>query len=68
VAHSQIQAANVVENLRTNRSQNDVLPTKESQARPLAPLPPAQQVEVWEKAVEIAPDKKPGIFAIFFEG
>jgi hypothetical protein len=68
VAHSQIAAAKVVENLSANCGQTEALPTKESQARPLAPLPPAQQVEVWEKAVEIAPDKKPGIFAIFFEG
>jgi hypothetical protein len=58
MAHYQIAASKVVENLSTNSGQN-ILPTAETQCRPLAPLPPAQQVEVWEKAVEIAPDKKP---------
>lgn len=57
-AYKQIAAAEVVENLRTICTQN-ILPSTESQTRPLAPLPPQEQVEVWEKAVEIAPDSKP---------
>jgi hypothetical protein len=35
------------------------VPKSERQARPLATLPPAQRVEVWEKAVAASPDGQP---------
>jgi hypothetical protein len=34
----------------------DIIPTTESQARPLTKLEPEQQKEAWQKAVETAPD------------
>ncbi len=43
--------------VHSNKSTN-VLPTKESQCRPLAKLPPERQREVWCKAVELAGGKK----------
>ena len=50
-----IAAAGVVENLSAIAL---TLPATESQARPLASLPPEQQREVWAMAVETAPDGK----------
>jgi len=49
-----IDAANVAENVR-NCGQ---IPAKESQTRPLTPLPPTEQREAWQKAVETAPEGK----------
>lgn len=46
-----------------------VLPTNESQVRPLTKLPPEQQQQVWEKVVESAPvvEDKPKITAKLVE-
>ena len=49
-----IAAASVVQNVN-NCLQN---PATESQARPLAALPPAQQREAWERVLETAPNGK----------
>ncbi len=49
-----IQAAETVKVLPTGNR-----PQTERQARPLATLPPAQRVEVWEKAVAASPDGQP---------
>ena len=51
-----ISAAEVVGNLGVNNCLQP--PSTESQARPLAPLEPAQQREAWAKAVETAPNGK----------
>jgi len=50
-----IGAYEVSENLAPIDS---VLPATESQARPLTSLPPDEQREVWQRAVETAPDGK----------
>lgn len=55
-AYRLIDAAQVVENV-SNWRQN-VAPATESQARPLAALPPAQQREAWERVLETAPNGK----------
>jgi hypothetical protein len=52
-----IAGANVIENLGTNGSQ--ILPTSERQVRSLASLDPAEQCQVWTKAVEQAGGKVP---------
>lgn len=63
-AYYLISASEVVENLKcqqivdTNIDTN-ILPTKESQCRPLAKLPPEKQREVWLTAVERAKGKVP---------
>lgn len=49
-----IQAAETVKVLPTGNK-----PQSERQARPLAALPPAQRVEVWEKAVAASPNGQP---------
>lgn len=54
-AYQYLDAALVVENVR-NCAQ--ILPTTESQARPLASLAPAQQIQAWKLAVETAPEGK----------
>ena len=51
--HRLIQGAGVVGNLSPI---GDKLPTTESQARPLAALPPAQQTTAWQQVVETAPN------------
>lgn len=51
-AYRMIDAAVVVENLSPI---GDIVPVNESQARPLASLPPEQQREVWQEAVKTAP-------------
>jgi hypothetical protein len=51
-AYQLIDAAQVIDTVSTAV---DILPANEAQARPLASLPPAQQVEVWRQAVETAP-------------
>jgi hypothetical protein len=50
-----ISAAEVVGNV--NRGLQ--IPTNERQTRPLSQLPPAQQAEAWQQAVETAPNGKP---------
>ena len=50
-AYQMIDAAVVVGNLSAIA---DIVPITESQARPLASLPPAQQQEAWARAQEIA--------------
>ena len=52
-----IEAAGVVENLSANGGQ--VLPTNERQVRHLTRLEPAQQIEVWQEAVEQAGGRLP---------
>jgi len=49
-----IQAAETVKVLPTGNR-----PQTERQARPLAALPPAQRVEVWQKAVAASPNGQP---------
>lgn len=63
-AYNLISSADVFDNLKctqivdTNKNTN-ILPTKESQCRPLAKLPPEQQREVWRTAVEQSNGKVP---------
>ena len=63
-AYYLINAHEVMNNLKseqfvhTNTGTN-ILPTKESQCRPLAKLPPSRQREVWRDAVEKADGKVP---------
>lgn len=61
-----IEAAAVVENLCANGAQKSldingaqVLPTSERQVRALTQLEPAEQIEVWQQAVEAAGNKVP---------
>jgi hypothetical protein len=57
-AYQLMDAAEVVETLKRSTSESSTiveLPANEAQARPLATLPPAAQVEVWREAVETAP-------------
>jgi hypothetical protein len=55
-AYQLISATKVVENLCAMAHK---LPTNERQVRPLTKLPPAQQLEIWQKAVEEAPNNVP---------
>ena len=63
-AYYLIKSSIVYENLQcqqfvdTNKSTN-ILPTKESQCRPLAKLSPERQIEVWQTAVDKAEGKVP---------
>lgn len=54
-AYQLIEAAQVVENVRHGAHQ---VPTNERQVRPLTPLSPQQQAEVWPLVVESAPNGK----------
>ena len=54
-ANKLILAAEVVERLGTIVH---ILPATESQVRPLTSLEPEQQVEVWQRAVDTAPNGK----------
>ena len=54
-AYQLIDAAEVVENVR-NCAQ--ILPTNESQARPLASLEPEEQIQAWQRVIEKAPEGK----------
>ncbi|WP_052672415.1 hypothetical protein [Aliterella atlantica] len=61
-----IDAADVVENLCANSAQKKsgtsgahILPTNEYQVRPLTKLEPAQQIMIWQQAVESAGGKAP---------
>lgn len=61
-AHSYrlIDAVQVFENLSLKCLQfGDILPTKESQCRPLIPLELEEQPQVWQRAVEAAGGKVP---------
>lgn len=57
-ARQLIGAAQVVSNLSVTNV-TPVLPANEAQARPLTGLPPEYQIEVWEAAVDTAPNGKP---------
>ncbi len=52
-----MQSARTIENLKSS-TMVEVLPTTERQTRPLARLEPEKQREVWQKAVETAPEGK----------
>jgi hypothetical protein len=54
-----MSASDVMDNLRQNQNNCSVLPSRESQVRPLASLTPEQQIEVWTKAVEESDGKVP---------
>jgi hypothetical protein len=54
-AYRLIEAAVVVGHLSPI---GDTLPANEAQARPLTSLPPSQQSEAWQRAVETAPEGK----------
>ena len=63
-AYYLIDAHEVVNNLKSEQFvhasiSTNILPTKESQCRPLAKLPPEQQREVWRTAIEKAKGKVP---------
>jgi len=53
-ANKLIASSQVIENL----NKGTIVPKTESQARPLTKLEPEQQKEVWEKAVQTAPEGK----------
>ncbi|NJK49316.1 hypothetical protein HC931_15115 [Candidatus Gracilibacteria bacterium] len=55
-AYQLISATKVVENLCAMAHK---ILTNERQVRPLTKLPAAQQLEIWQKAVEISPDGNP---------
>lgn len=55
--YQMIDAAMVVDNLQKSTIGGQI-PDSERQARPLAQLEPEQQVEVWAKAVDTAPNGK----------
>ena len=44
---------------KTRLNPSRILPTNEGQVRPLAQLEPQQQVEVWQRAVQVAGSKAP---------
>ena len=62
-AYNLINAAEVVENLKcqqfVDKNKSTILPTKESQCRPLAKLSPEQQRQVWRTAVEKTKNRVP---------
>lgn len=61
-ANQLINAANVMQNLKTNRDENNcsqILPANEAQIRYLTSLTPEQQREVWQQAVDKSPNGKP---------
>ncbi|MFB2936992.1 hypothetical protein ACE1B6_17220 [Aerosakkonemataceae cyanobacterium BLCC-F154] len=55
-AYRFINAAQVMENLSPI---GDILPRKENQVRPLTQLYPELQIEIWQQAVELAPNGIP---------
>ncbi|AFZ38004.1 hypothetical protein Sta7437_4542 (plasmid) [Stanieria cyanosphaera PCC 7437] len=57
-AYYLIKAASVVDNLKCQQFV-DILPTKESQCRPLMSLPPEKQTQVWLEAISQAKGKVP---------
>jgi hypothetical protein len=54
-AYQLIGASEVVDEVA---AVSDVVPANEAQARPLASLPPEQRLEVWQAAVDTAPEGK----------
>ncbi len=63
-AYYLINASKVVDNLKCQQivdknNSTNILPTKESQCRPLTKLPPEQQREVWRAAVKQAKGRVP---------
>ena len=56
-AYQYIEAKKVVDNVR-HGGQIEILPLNERQVRPLTRLEPDVQPQVWEKAVQTAPDGK----------
>ncbi len=59
-AHYKITASEIFGNLFTFSEQDEqILPTKETQVRPLARLTPNEQQQVWQQAVEVAGGKVP---------
>ena len=56
-AYRLMKSAEVVQNLKSSPI-GELLPTNEAQARPLTLLPPEQQAEAWNKAVDSAPKGK----------
>jgi hypothetical protein len=54
-AYQLIGASEVVENVRN--CGHDTLPANESQARPLTKLPPEEQADAWQEAVEVSEGK-----------
>ncbi len=59
-AHYKITASEIFDNLFTKSEQHQqILPTKETQVRPLARLTPNEQQQVWQQAVETAGGKVP---------
>lgn len=57
-AYNMISAGDVIRNI-SNNSTIVEKPTKESQCRPLASLPPQKQAEAWQDAVESAEGDQP---------
>jgi hypothetical protein len=55
-AYQFMDASEVVQNLST---MVDKIPTNERQVRPLTKLPQTQQLEIWQKAIELAPNGIP---------
>ncbi|MCU0533590.1 MAG: hypothetical protein MUD14_06810 [Hydrococcus sp. Prado102] len=55
-AYQLIDASEVIQNLCTMVHK---FPTNERQIRPLTKLPAAQQLEIWQKAIEESPDGNP---------
>ncbi|AFY79301.1 hypothetical protein Ple7327_4170 [Pleurocapsa sp. PCC 7327] len=55
-AYRLLKAAEVIKNLSP---MGDKFPTNERQVRPPTKLPPAQQLEIWQKAVEESPNGTP---------
>lgn len=58
-AHYLIESAGVVERVHNCEQKPPILPTAESQVRPLAKLPKDEQAEAWEEAVDSADGKQP---------
>ena len=56
-AYQFIDSVKVIENVR-HGAQTEILPTNERQTRALSKVLPGQQIEVWQKAVETAPEGK----------
>lgn len=56
-AYQYIEAKKVVDNVRLG-GQTEIFPLNERQVRPLTRLEPDVQQQVWEKAVQTAPDGK----------
>jgi hypothetical protein len=59
LAYYYIDAANIADNLSRSELKVHVMPTSETQLRPLKNLPPEQQRIVWGKSVERADGKAP---------